>query len=168
MTAAKINSMRAGPGVVGEDSIIEGLRVVRAEGGVGGICEAGFAELSDVSVKENFEGIYEKVAISFSLVFVRESSRNDIRGEVAGNAKGEELLRSWPISQPRCNHVIPSFSIRIASVIDALNFVLVLSLLYSLRMEAAVKTFFASQRFAVAGASSDPSKFGYKGMGFDA
>ncbi|OCK73969.1 NAD(P)-binding protein [Lepidopterella palustris CBS 459.81] len=29
-------------------------------------------------------------------------------------------------------------------------------------MEAAVKTFFSSPRFAVAGASSDPTKFGYK------
>jgi hypothetical protein len=30
-------------------------------------------------------------------------------------------------------------------------------------MEAALKTFFASPRFAVAGASSDPSKYGHKG-----
>jgi hypothetical protein len=30
-------------------------------------------------------------------------------------------------------------------------------------MEAALKTFFSSPRFAVAGASSDPSKFGHKG-----
>src|SRR5450432_250185 len=30
-------------------------------------------------------------------------------------------------------------------------------------MEAAVKTFFQSPRFAVAGASSDKSKFGYRG-----
>ncbi|KAF2092055.1 NAD(P)-binding protein [Saccharata proteae CBS 121410] len=29
-------------------------------------------------------------------------------------------------------------------------------------MEAALKTFFSSQRFAVAGASSDPTKFGHK------
>jgi hypothetical protein len=31
-------------------------------------------------------------------------------------------------------------------------------------MEAALKTFFSSPRFAVAGASSDPSKYGHKGM----
>lgn len=31
-------------------------------------------------------------------------------------------------------------------------------------MEAALKTFFSSPRFAVAGASSDPSKFGHKGV----
>ena len=29
-------------------------------------------------------------------------------------------------------------------------------------VEAAVKTFFSSPRFAVAGASSDPNKFGHK------
>jgi len=29
-------------------------------------------------------------------------------------------------------------------------------------MEAALRTFFSSPRFAVAGASSDPSKFGHK------
>ena len=29
-------------------------------------------------------------------------------------------------------------------------------------MEAAVKRFFSSPRFAVAGASTDPGKFGYK------
>lgn len=31
-------------------------------------------------------------------------------------------------------------------------------------MEAAVRTFFSSPRFAVAGASSDPAKFGHKGV----
>jgi hypothetical protein len=31
-------------------------------------------------------------------------------------------------------------------------------------MEAALKTFFTSSRFAVVGASSDPSKFGHKGV----
>jgi hypothetical protein len=31
-------------------------------------------------------------------------------------------------------------------------------------MNAAVKNFLASPRFAVAGASSDPSKFGHRGM----
>jgi predicted CoA-binding protein len=31
-------------------------------------------------------------------------------------------------------------------------------------MEAAVKTFFSSPRFAVVGASSDPAKFGHKGI----
>lgn len=31
-------------------------------------------------------------------------------------------------------------------------------------MEAALKTFFSSPRFAVAGASSDPTKFGHKGQ----
>jgi hypothetical protein len=30
-------------------------------------------------------------------------------------------------------------------------------------MEAALKTFFTSSRFAVVGASSDPTKFGHKG-----
>lgn len=30
-------------------------------------------------------------------------------------------------------------------------------------MESALKTFFSSPRFAVAGASSDPSKYGHKG-----
>lgn len=30
-------------------------------------------------------------------------------------------------------------------------------------MEAAVRTFFSSRQFAVAGASSDPRKFGHKG-----
>jgi hypothetical protein len=30
-------------------------------------------------------------------------------------------------------------------------------------MEAAIKTFFATPRFAVVGASSDPAKFGHKG-----
>jgi hypothetical protein len=30
-------------------------------------------------------------------------------------------------------------------------------------MEAALRTFFSSPRFAVAGASSDPSKYGHKG-----
>lgn len=30
-------------------------------------------------------------------------------------------------------------------------------------MNSAVKNFFASPRFAVAGASSDPSKFGHRG-----
>lgn len=34
-------------------------------------------------------------------------------------------------------------------------------------MEAAVKTFFASPRFAVAGASQNSSKFGYQGMYID-
>lgn len=34
----------------------------------------------------------------------------------------------------------------------------------ALEMEAALKTFFSSPRFAVAGASSDPSKYGHKGM----
>ena len=31
-------------------------------------------------------------------------------------------------------------------------------------MEAAVRAFFSSPRFAVAGASSDPNKFGHKSM----
>jgi hypothetical protein len=31
-------------------------------------------------------------------------------------------------------------------------------------MEAAVKTFFSTAKFAVVGASSDASKFGHKGM----
>lgn len=31
-------------------------------------------------------------------------------------------------------------------------------------MEAALKTFFSSPRFAVAGASSDPTKYGHKGQ----
>jgi hypothetical protein len=35
--------------------------------------------------------------------------------------------------------------------------------LQSTEMEAALKTFFSSSRFAVAGASSDPTKFGHKG-----
>ena len=34
-------------------------------------------------------------------------------------------------------------------------------------MEAALKTFFSSPRFAVAGASSDPTKFGHKGNNKD-
>lgn len=33
----------------------------------------------------------------------------------------------------------------------------------SQEMDAALKTFFSSPRFAVAGASSDPSKYGHKG-----
>lgn len=32
------------------------------------------------------------------------------------------------------------------------------------QMEAALKTFFSSPRFAVAGASSDPRKYGHKSM----
>ena len=32
-----------------------------------------------------------------------------------------------------------------------------------IEMEAALRTFFTSPRFAVAGASSDPSKYGHKG-----
>ncbi len=36
----------------------------------------------------------------------------------------------------------------------------------SLDMEAAAKAFFATPRFAVAGASSDPAKFGHKSMTF--
>lgn len=32
-------------------------------------------------------------------------------------------------------------------------------------MQAAVKKFFSAKQFAVAGASSDPAKFGHKGWG---